>query len=107
MGLNDRLNSLIEEIKQSNEYINLVKTKVVIDKNSVLKNRLNDFNKRQGSTFDEKLSESAFEIRVKELDLLYNELIKIKEINDFMLASKKFDEVIGKVYKKINDGVNI
>lgn len=105
MGLNERLSSLVQEIKGTNEYSALQKTRGVIDKNSVLKNKLMDFNKKQGETFDRNISSKEFEEKAKALDMNYGELVKIKEIDDFMTASRKFDELMEKVFKGLNDSV--
>lgn len=105
MAVNDKAKELAEAIKATAEFAELRQAKSVIDRDRNLKTGLEAFNKKQTELYNSKLGVKEMEARVAELNKSFSELAKIPEVDKYIKASKKFNDLIGKVYSSINSAV--
>lgn len=105
MKLNDVTYVLIDALKATPEFATLKQYKEIIDKNGSLRNKLLEFNKKQMDLYNGKISSKESELRVYELEENYRDLSKIKEIGDYLKASKQFYDKMGTAFKLINDSI--
>ena len=105
MGLNDKAKEFIDSVKATPEFAELRQSRSVIEKNRVLKNRVDDFSKHQMELYASKISPREVEARMAELNKKFEDLSKIPEVDKFLKASKQFNDMMSKVYKSMNDSL--
>lgn len=105
MAVNDKAKELAEAIKATAEFAELRQAKSVIDRDRNLKTGLDSFNKKQTELYNSKLPVKEMETRVAELNKNFGELAKIPEVDKYLKASKKFNDLVGKIYSSINNGI--
>lgn len=105
MGLNEKSREFVEAIKGTREYMELIQAKANIEKNASLKSEVVEFNKRQMEIFSGKLSVKEAENRMSELNNKFGNLSKMPEVDSFVKTSKKFSDMMTRVYKSMNDSI--
>lgn len=104
MSLIQKSNEFLQAVKQTKEFLQLKEAKAKIDANKELKSKFNEFTKKQMQLYKAKSKEEAESI-IAELNKNYKNLSAIPEMDRFIKASKQFNEMMAKVYKKINDAI--
>ena len=105
MNLNESIQALIASIQSSKEYGDFSKSKSLIDASPVLKENLKDFYQKQADLYNSKLEPQEFEVKAKELDTLYLQLLKTKEFSSFDKTSKNLEDSLHKIFKNIEDAL--
>ena len=107
MNVYDTANKLAQEIKQSDEYIIYKKAKELIESNSELKNKIDEFEKaRYEAQIIAIQTGKDDEIKIKKVQELYGELIQNQEASEFFDAEIKFNILIADVNKIIGEAVH-
>ncbi|MFZ5987467.1 MAG: YlbF family regulator [Bacillota bacterium] len=106
MSLSERIKDLANAVKDTREFNDLKNAKKGIDSNRELRQKVEDFKRREEELFS--LRKSGRDTRSVEEDLnnLFNSLSKIPEINKFLKAEKDFNNMMAKVYKGVNEFVD-
>lgn len=106
MNVYDTANKLAKEIKESEEYNNYKKAKEIINSDSELKNKIQEFEKSRYETQIIALQTGKDdEEKMKHVQELYGELIKNKNATNFFDAEMKFNILIADVNKIIGEVV--
>lgn len=105
MGLNESASNFINAIKSTREYGELLQSKNIVEKNSSIKNEVNEYNRKLGEIYSSNRSASEIKVKVTELNGQYGGLFKTPEVDRSIKASKAFDEMMFRVYKYINDSI--
>jgi cell fate (sporulation/competence/biofilm development) regulator YlbF (YheA/YmcA/DUF963 family) len=107
MGLYDKAWDFIDAVKSTKEYIELLEAKNDIENNEALKKEIYKFysmlNEIDGMYEDVDTPNNS----LNELDINFSALSKIPKIDRFLNASKEYENNIGKVYKCINESLQI
>lgn len=106
MGLNEKAVELAVNLMNTAEYSELKKAKMYIDSNKGLRAELENFNKKQMNIYMDKYSENEAKSNIMELNKRYEELSKIPEVDRYLKASAKFNELLSGAYKIINDTIS-
>lgn len=106
MSLNERAKGLAEDLKATKEFIELKQAKIEIGKDKTLKSEVEGFNKQQAVLFSGKLSAKEAEAKTEELNKKFGSLSKIPEVDRYIKASRKFNEMMENVYKSISDSID-
>ena len=106
MKVYDTVNKLADEIKESEEYVNLKKAKEAINTNQDYNNKISEFNKLR---YEEQLNSmqtgKVDEEKIKIIQEKYKELISIPEIAKYFDTELKFNVMLGDVNKIISEAV--
>lgn len=105
MSLNQKAKELTDEIKSTVEFLELKQAKALIEKDKSLKRELEGFNRKQEELYSSKITETEFKTRVEELNKKLSELSGIREVDIYLKASKRFNDMMAKVYKYINESI--
>jgi len=103
--LHDGARDFISSVKQTKEFNELVLAKNNIEKKTLLKNEVIEFNKRIADIYSSNKSTNVIEAKVTELNKQFGSLSKNPEVDRFIKASKTFNDMMVKVYKSINDSI--
>ncbi len=102
----DTANKLAQEIKESEEYVNYKMAKQVIDLNTELKKKINEFEmaryEQQIAAMQEGKND---EEKIKYVQELYANLIEQEEAKKYFDAELKFNIMLGDVNKIISEAV--
>jgi cell fate (sporulation/competence/biofilm development) regulator YlbF (YheA/YmcA/DUF963 family) len=107
MGLSEKTRELAETIKLTKEFNELKQAKAYIDKNTSLKNEVEEFSKMQLQLYSGKLSSREVETKAAELNKTYTSMSKIPEIDRYLKATKQFNDIMTNVYKSINEYISM
>ena len=106
MQVYDTVNKLAKELKESEEYVNYKTAKQVINLNTELKNKIDEFEKAR---YEEQImtmqTGKPDEEKMKKVQELYLELIDIEEAKKYFDAELKFNILLGDVNKIISEAV--
>ena len=106
MQVYDTVNKLAKEIKESEEYVNYKTAKEVINLNTELKNKIDEFEKAR---YEEQIltmqTGKPDEEKMKQVQQLYSDLINIDEAKKYFDAELKFNILLGDVNKIISEAV--
>ena len=106
MQVYDTVNKLAKELKESEEYVNYKTAKQVININTKLKNKIDEFEKAR---YEEQImtmqTGKPDEEKMKKVQELYLELIDIEEAKKYFDAELKFNILLGDVNKIISEAV--
>lgn len=105
MGINEKAMEFANIIKRTGEFAELMQAKTVIERNRALRNEVDQFNKQQLAVYSGKLSVKEAEARIAELNNKFGNLSKIPEVDSFLKASKRFNDMMVKVYKIMNESI--
>lgn len=105
MELFNSARNFVNAIKSTREFNELILTKNVIERNSTLKSKVYEFNKKRGEIYSSNKSTNVIEAKMTELNREFGSLSKIPEVDNFLKASKVFNEMMFKVYKSMNDSI--
>ena len=106
MQVYDTVNKLAEEIKKSEEYVNLKSAKDFINSNAEYRTKISDFEKmRYEEQINTMTTGKTDENKMKEIQEKYQELIQIEEIKKYFDAELKFNVLLGDVNKIISEAV--
>ena len=106
MNVYDTANQLAQEIKQSEEYSNYKKAKEIINSNSELKNKIDEFEKARYELQIIALQTGKDdEAKMRRVQELYGELIQNEDASKFFDAEMKFNILIADVNKIIGETV--
>ena len=105
MALYDNMKEFVKAIKVTKEFNDLILYKNQIEKNPALKRQLIDFNKRVSEVYSSKKPPNAVTAEANELKKKFDDLAKIPEIDKYILASKKFNEMMLKTNKQIDESL--
>ena len=106
MNVYDTANKLAQEIKQSDEYEKYKLAKEVIDSNTELKNKIDEFEKARYETQIIALQTGKDdEAKMRHVQELYGELIQNEQAVKFFDAEMKFNILIADVNKIIGQVV--
>lgn len=101
MAVNDKAKELAIAIMDTKEFLELKRSKSIIDKKTELKNKIEAFKNKESTLYSGKLSASEEQQRVLELRKAFESLSSIPEIAEFLKAERNFNSLIQKVYKTI------
>lgn len=104
MELQDKATEFANAIKSTREFKELKKAKAVIDKNKNLKHDVDRFLTKQMEIYKIRNPREA-ESRIAELNKEFENLSRNPDVDRLVKAGKVFNEMIAKIYKKINDSV--
>lgn len=106
MDIYDTANQLAQEIRQSEEYMNYKMAKQALNLNISLKEKMAKFEKvRYETQLAAMQTGKQDEIKYKEMQDLYAELIEIEEAKRYFEAETKFNIVIADVNKIIGEAI--
>lgn len=106
MNVYDTANRLASEIKQSEEYTNYKMAKQTLNLNTVLKEKMADFEKiRYEVQLEMMQTGKNNEEKYKKMQEIYEELIADDEAKRFFEAETKFNVMIADVNKIIGEAV--
>lgn len=105
MDINEKTMELVSIIKSTGEFAELKQAKTIIERNRTLRNEVDQFNKQQMEVYSGKLSAKEAEARIAELNKKFGNLSKIPEVDSFLKATGRFNEMLAKVYKNINESI--
>ena len=102
MNVYDTANKLAQEIKTSEEYVNLKMARQAINLNTELKNKIMEFEKLRYITQIEVMQQGKNdEEKMKKMQDLYQELMENMEAKKFFEAETKFNILFSDVNKII------
>lgn len=106
MQVYDTVNRLAEEIKTSEEYVNLKSAKEFVNMNPEYKTKISEFEKmRYEEQINTMTTGKTDEDKIKKIQEMYKELIGIDEIKKYFDAELKFNILLGDVNKIISEAV--
>ncbi|MEN6316646.1 MAG: YlbF family regulator [Clostridiaceae bacterium] len=105
MGLYESSNNFINTIKSTREFIELIQTKNIIERNSSLRKDVNEFSNKLKEIYSSSSSANEIEVKVQDLNRQFGSLFKSPDVNRFLKASKLFNDMMFKVYKSISDSL--
>lgn len=106
MNVYDTVNRLAAEIKQSEEYMNYKMAKQALNLNTLLKEKLSEFEKSRYEVQIEMMQTGKNnEEKYKKMQELYAELIENDEAKKYFEAETKFNIMIADVNKIIGEAV--
>lgn len=106
MNIYDMANDLANEIKQSDEYINYKNAREKINSNNDYKIQIAEFEKLRYEEQINKIKNGINnEIKIKQMQKLYANLIQIEEIKQYFDAELKFNILFGDINKILSDAV--
>lgn len=106
MNVYDTANRLAQEIKQSEEYMNYKMAKQALNLNTVLKEKMAEFEKSRYEVQLEMMQTGKNnEEKYKKVQEMYAELIENAEAKKFFEAETKFNIVIADVNKIIGEAI--
>lgn len=94
MGIKESAQIFCDGIKSSNEYHNLIQAKSIIERNVALKQEVIEFNKKLSSIYMSNKHPNAKKYEVERLCNHYRTLTEKKEVQDFLIASDEFNEMM-------------
>lgn len=103
MGLNEKLKEVSDILRGTPEYSELKQAKVKIDSNTELKNKIEDFKRKQQELFSSSATPRELEAKAAELNRQLTNLSQIPEIDKFIKAEKAFAASLQRAFKTIND----
>jgi len=105
MNLSDEIiEQFISAIKSSREFSELKQAKGVIDRTPGIKAQVDEFNRKQLEVFGTKDPKEA-EAKASELNKKFSMLSRIPEVERFLKASKKFNELMLKINQRISESI--
>ena len=107
MNLNQKSIELVNDIKQTNEFIQLKRARANIEKYKDLKNEIELFQKQQMNLFYLNKSENEIAQLSKNLDYKFKNLSSIPEVKQLIRAGKNFNTMLFNVYKNINHTIDL
>lgn len=106
MNVYDTTNRLAQEIKQSEEYVNYKMAKQALNLNTVLKEKMDKFEKTRYEVQIEMMQTGKNnEEKYKKMQELYAELIENSEAKSFFEAETKFNVMIADINKIIGEAI--
>jgi cell fate (sporulation/competence/biofilm development) regulator YmcA (YheA/YmcA/DUF963 family) len=105
MSLNQKAKELIGEIKATSEFLELKQAKSIIDKDRALKRELEGLKQREGELYSAKINTREFETGAEEINKKLSELSRIKEVDAFFRASKRFNDMVENLYKYMSESI--
>jgi cell fate (sporulation/competence/biofilm development) regulator YlbF (YheA/YmcA/DUF963 family) len=106
MGLSDKAKELVEAIKNTGEFVELKKARSIVENNTILKDKVVQFNKTQMELYSNKISMKEAEVKRAELDKMLNNMSGIPEINRFLKAVKMFNSMMEGIIKTVNNSLD-
>lgn len=104
MNIYDTANKLADELRKSDEYANYKKAKSVVDSNPDLKEKMTKFEKVRYEAQVETLETGKNnDKKIKEMQNLYAQLIKIDELKEYFNAEIRFNIIIADINKIIGN----
>jgi Uncharacterized conserved protein len=107
MTLNDKTKELATSVMGTKEYLELKQAKSIIDKNKELRTKIEDFKKKEEALYKGKLSANEAQKRASDLNRIFESLNAIPEVSRFVRAEKAFNDLIQRVYKSVNDALEL
>ncbi len=101
MSLNDKAREFAEEVKKTREFIELRQARAKIDKDREMKARVDGFIKKQAEVFAKGGWSRETEARVAELNREFDSLLKVPDVDRFVKAGKRFNDMMLQVNKSV------
>lgn len=106
MNVYDTANKLAEEIKLSEEYVSLKKSKTELENNIELKSKIKEFEqKRQQMQMLTIQGIEPTSEKTQEIQNMYTELLKDEKAKEYFETEMKFSVLIADVNKIIGDAI--
>ena len=106
MNIYDTANQLAQEIRQSEEYVTYKMAKEAINLNYELKSKIDEFEKaRYDAQIVALQTGKDDEIKMRQVQKLYGELIQNQEASKYFDAEMKFNILIADINKIIGQAV--
>ena len=105
MNVYDTANKLASEIRASNEYLEYKKLKEFLNSSSVLKEKVNAFEKARYEAQIDAMQGKQDTEKLKEVQNLYSELLKVDDMRKYFDAELKFNVMLTDINKIIGESV--
>ena len=101
MDVTKKAKELASSIKMSNEFIELNKYKSILEKNRSLKKQLDSYLYKQNAIYSRYQPGQQMEEKLAQLSREYENFFRSSEVNNYLLATQRFNEMMEKIYKYI------
>lgn len=101
MSINNGIRILVNEIRSTREYKELLKAKSDLNKFGELKQQIKTLQKKQVELYKTNRPQREIERQVNEINKQYKNLSKIEEVDRFMKAAENFNKMMSKIYQEV------
>jgi cell fate (sporulation/competence/biofilm development) regulator YlbF (YheA/YmcA/DUF963 family) len=101
MDVTKNAKALASSIKMSREFIELNSSKAIVEKNRNLKKQLDSYLYKQNTIYSRYQPGQQMEEKLAQLNKEYENFFRSSEVNNYLLAAQKFNEMMEKIYKYI------
>lgn len=105
MGLNEKAREFVDTVKKTREFIEFKQARADIDKKRDLRNEVDEFMKKQMELITSNKPSKQSEAKIAELNKKFQNLSKIAEVDRLLKSGRRFNDMMLKVYKIINDSI--
>lgn len=101
MDVNKQAKALASSIKMSKEFIELNNSKSILERNRNLKKQLDSYLYKQTNIYSRYQPGQQMEEKLAQLNKEYENFFRSSEVNNYLLAAQRFNEMMEKIYKYI------
>ncbi len=105
MDLKSKASELAEALKATAEFAELKQAKEAVDRNRGLRSEIEALRRKQRALFSGRLSANEAESGMAELNRNFGQLTGIPEFDRYMEVSGRFNELLNRILRQINESV--
>lgn len=106
MLLENKIQDLVDAIKETSEFTEFNKAKANLDKYRDLKDEMKEFEKKQMQLYKMDMQSREGKSLALELNRSFKKLSQYPEVHDLLNSAKIFNDMMFKVYKSIQDSLD-
>lgn len=104
MNLTDKARELTEAVKKTREYIELKQAQSLLNKNPVLKKKVEEIIKKQQELMvNYKSGQEELKAKIMQLNEESSKIAQIPEVGNYLTAIRNFNNMMSNVFKTINN----
>jgi len=101
MDINKKAKDLASSIKMTKEFVELNHYKSILERNRNLKKQLDSYLYKQNNIYSRYQPGKQMDEKLAQLSKEYEVFFRSTEVNNYLLAAQKFNEMMERIYKSI------